>query len=336
MNLGFETVDILCRALVAWLALTAGISRENANSTLRALNYILSFLITLIFQTLSAHGFHFPHSNIGLPRDSTTLYNGVLATELKRISCCPTCYKLYHDPHNTDNPMPATCDWRRSSRAQKCGTALWRTQKQRKNGSKQVPACYYTLQSLPHWLSFFLSRPKIEELLHSIHVKYATADARADNCTSDIHKSRAWQSLRDFLIMFLLRLSRQYWLLIYLENWFSLHAFQMMCRLQSACWPFLLICKQFAKQLVFSVPVHTSSAYFVFVAKQIVRIFILISGHSVLQLLCGSRHKSEKLLILSVTRRPRLQKQVFAGHPFMISIIEIQCSIVFLIICTIG
>ncbi len=187
----------LCALLVAWLALTTGASRQTANTVLVALRMILGTALQMIHAALKLAGIDLvPLTPIELPCDIRTVYaRGNLEPELLRIPCCPKCYMQY-----PDDTAPAVCSWKKSPRSRACGEPLF-TYRNTKNGPRRVPRCLYTSQSFSSWLTWFLSRARVDEYLHQSFAQHQNAAPRLPGARMwDIYDSPAWESLRGFLL----------------------------------------------------------------------------------------------------------------------------------------
>ncbi|KAF9043561.1 hypothetical protein BDZ89DRAFT_943643 [Hymenopellis radicata] len=184
-------ISKLCCTLVIWFNLKAGISRDHANTLLRALQFIIATLLhTLSIALRTAPGFNATIPTFHLPRDLRTAYNhDDLDPTIIRTICCPGCYSLM------PKPVPWKCQWRESPRSRPCGETLWRLQRT-PHGTKWVPKCCYNTQDFESWLQFFLGRREIEEQLEKVFMK-DSAGFGAD--MHDIHDSPAWKDLQDFL-----------------------------------------------------------------------------------------------------------------------------------------
>ncbi|KAJ6497971.1 hypothetical protein C8R47DRAFT_972276, partial [Mycena vitilis] len=185
----------ICLLLVAWLNLHAGFSRRTANTVLKALQFILVTVLQLVFNILQSAGVDVQPPIFKLPQDVRTIYQLGMEPEIIRTACCPTCYTLYP----ATRPIPEICRWRRSPRAQPCGTELWRDRKTRK-GVKRVPARLYSTQSFDSWLRFFLARPVIEDYLaKSAQKNLNRGPPSAADIMHDVQDSPAWRSLGNYV-----------------------------------------------------------------------------------------------------------------------------------------
>jgi hypothetical protein len=181
--------------LAAWLNLHVGVSRENSGIFLKALKFILSTTITLIFGVLHLAGAKIQSPNIDIPRDIRSAYHHGLNPDIIRTPCCPTCYK----PYSLDS-LPDVCDWKKSPRSYPCGAPLWK-QVRTRGGTKRVPKCLYATQSFESWLQFFLSRPQVEEQLEkSFQQNEARQNMPQPEIMRDVQDSPAWRNLGNFLL----------------------------------------------------------------------------------------------------------------------------------------
>lgn len=182
---------------MTWLTLSAGVSRNTANTVLVALRFIFDVVFRAIHTALTTAGISVGHiSGIALPSDVRTLYkHGNLEPELIRTPCCPKCYTQY--PGGT---LLNHCSWKRSPWAKQCGEELYQ-HRHTKDGPKRVPRCLYTSQSFPSWLTWFLSRPRIDECLHQTFTQHQNPpQPHPGRRMYDIFDSPAWESLRGYLL----------------------------------------------------------------------------------------------------------------------------------------
>ncbi|KDR74787.1 hypothetical protein GALMADRAFT_70536, partial [Galerina marginata CBS 339.88] len=188
----------LCCVLVAWLSLRAGVSRDTANKTLKALAFILFVTLNLISSALSTiiPGVQFvkiQEDMIDIPSDIRTVYSqNQLDPELKRIVCCPKCFTQY----DSTSSIPRHCIYKKSKAARRCNTDLFKP-KHSKNGPKLVPRSLFTTQTLHSWLLFFLSRAQIIDALNQTFASFHTPSLH--HRMRDIHDSPAWSSFRGYL-----------------------------------------------------------------------------------------------------------------------------------------
>ncbi|KAE9388685.1 hypothetical protein BT96DRAFT_1072594 [Gymnopus androsaceus JB14] len=181
----------MCLLLVAWLVLCKGISRRTASVILQALRLIIFTILQIIYVTLKGLGAQIsaPSPIVDIPIDIRTVYSGLdLNPTLIRIICCPKCFKEF--PANTRLQL---CDFRKSPRARKCKTPLFRKQ-HTTNGkrAKLVPRCLYSTQSFESWLESLLSRSAIHECLHQTFAK-SRGVWRPGEKMRDIYDSPGWQ-----------------------------------------------------------------------------------------------------------------------------------------------
>lgn len=186
----------LCSTLAAWLNLSAGTSRSNTNKFLQALQLILATTLQLIFSVFQSAGYNVETPSLNIPRDIRTIYGQGLEPEIIRTACCPKCYTQY-----PADAIPSICRWKKSPvpQARECKTELWKDRKT-SSGSKRVPVALYSTQSFKSWLEFFLSRPHIEEHLHSTTQQYQQSQWHEGAPMHDIHQSPAWRTLGNFLL----------------------------------------------------------------------------------------------------------------------------------------
>jgi hypothetical protein len=180
-----EIVVLICM-LASWLHLTCGLSRDAASRVLKFLFLIVRLsvragaLLSKDMETLNA--FHMP-----LFVNSAIAQLG-LEPDLIRSICCPKCFTLYS---LTD--CPEICPRRETPKSWPCNASLWATRHRGGHAPRRVPARLYTTQSFESWLTWFLGRPGIEDLLDTSYI------ARGAGPTMhDIYDSPAWKSLGDF------------------------------------------------------------------------------------------------------------------------------------------
>jgi hypothetical protein len=86
----------LCAALLVWLNLKASVSRDTANTILKALQFILNTALQLLEAALGAQGIAVQLPKIQIPIDLQTIYrNYTKEPDIIRAPCCPKCYTLY-------------------------------------------------------------------------------------------------------------------------------------------------------------------------------------------------------------------------------------------------
>ncbi|KAJ7632000.1 hypothetical protein DFH06DRAFT_1101506 [Mycena polygramma] len=186
----------LCIILAAWLNIYVGISRRNSSTFLKALQFIMSTTIGLIFGVLRTAGFPLASSVVQIPRDIRTVYQHDLEPEITRTACCPKCFKTYSLAN-----LPLTCTWRRSRHAKPCGAELWKQRRTRTGVIKQVPQSRFSSQSFESWLGFFLGRSEIEEHLEQDFQKDLQRQNTVHNGPiRDVQDSPAWRTLGNFVL----------------------------------------------------------------------------------------------------------------------------------------
>jgi len=166
------------------------VSRSVANTTLKALQLILTTILYLIEVTLCSSEITVKLSGIKLPHDVRTAYRLHFSEpEIIRTACCPSCFTLY------SRPIPWRCVWKASPRSRVCNTLLWK-KKNTSKGPKWIPQCLYTTQSFDSWLSFFLSRHIIVDSLQKSFDRRTTHPPAAYGADmTDIQDSPAWRDL---------------------------------------------------------------------------------------------------------------------------------------------
>ncbi|KAJ3751933.1 hypothetical protein EV360DRAFT_56111 [Lentinula raphanica] len=178
--------------LVAWLILRAGVSRNTANTVLKALHLIIATALELIYAALQSSGFKTerPSASITVPLDIRTVYSKLkLEPDIQRLFCCPTCFKVY--PASTTFKK---CNYRKTPRSHACDTPLW-TFKHTKKGRIQIPRCLYTTTSFKSWLQSFFSRTSIDKCLHKTY-STKTQHPVPQERMYDVQDSPFWDTIR--------------------------------------------------------------------------------------------------------------------------------------------
>lgn len=180
----------LCCALTIWLNLKAGVSRDTANSVLKALQFILSTTLGLLQIALLAHGIPLQLPKLQIPQDIRTAYsNYTREPEIVRTPCCPKCYTLYPSLAN----MPDLCTAKVSKKSRiRCKAELWRTQRFGKE-YKKVPKTTFNTQKFEPWLEWFLSRKTIED---SLEKAFRRTPAGPGEEMCDLQDSPRWKNLK--------------------------------------------------------------------------------------------------------------------------------------------
>jgi len=164
-------------ALAAYAHIQWGLSREQASTLIFAHQYILRLALT---PTRSALNWNPPHDI------RTAITNLDIDPVILRSVCCPGCFKQY-----SLVDFPAVCSWKQRSRCRKlCGESLLATRWTSKWGAVAVARRHYSLQSFDDWLSWFIQRPGIEELLE----KSWTYRPPADGVMRSLWDTPAWRS----------------------------------------------------------------------------------------------------------------------------------------------
>ncbi|KAJ7750592.1 hypothetical protein B0H16DRAFT_1419782, partial [Mycena metata] len=181
----------LCSALIVWLNLKASVSRETANTILKALQFILNTALELFQVALLAQGIRVQIPKLRIPRDLRTIYrNYTKEPEIIRTPCCPKCYTLYPSLEK----MPDTCTAKVSKKSRRyCKAELWRTQQFGKE-TKRVPITTFNTQKFESWLEWFLSRKSIEDYLAESYQRPSAADGEE---MADLQDSPRWKKLKE-------------------------------------------------------------------------------------------------------------------------------------------
>ncbi|KAF7367760.1 hypothetical protein MSAN_00840000 [Mycena sanguinolenta] len=165
----------LACTLVAWLHIICGLSRDASSRVLKVLGLIIGMITA-------------PGDDYHIPQDvRTAVAHLSIEPVITRSICCPTCFRAY-----SLESLPQTCFARKTSGSDPCNTPLW-VERQTRAGRKVVPRRLYSTQNFHSWLSHFLSRPGMEELLRKSHLHRPNP-----NKMTSIWDSPAWQSLGTF------------------------------------------------------------------------------------------------------------------------------------------
>ncbi|KAI7935194.1 hypothetical protein MJO28_016832 [Puccinia striiformis f. sp. tritici] len=124
-----------------------------------------------------------------LPRKINTVMSALgLNSHINQLVACPACFATY--PIDGAPPLcTSTLTDELPGHPASCGTPIFITKV-----PKPVPCRQYSFQSLPSWLSVFLSRPGIEDLLDQSLV--LSREDYNPNFVSDIHQSLQWKEFR--------------------------------------------------------------------------------------------------------------------------------------------
>jgi hypothetical protein len=181
----------LCSALIVWLNLKASVSRETANTILKALQFILNTTLELLQVALIAQGVPVQVPKLRIPKDLRTIYrNYTKEPEIIRTPCCPKCYTLYPSLEK----MPEKCTAKVSKKSRiRCKAELWRIQRFGTE-SKQVPITTFNTQKFESWLEWFLSRKSTEDYLAESYQRPAAADGEE---MADLQDSLRWKKLKE-------------------------------------------------------------------------------------------------------------------------------------------
>jgi hypothetical protein len=181
----------LCASLLVWLNLKASVSRETANTILKALQFILTTALELLQIALAAQGIPVQIPKLRIPSDIRTIYrNFTIEPEIIQTPCCPKCYTLY--PSLAKMPDKCTAKVSKKSRIS-CKAELWRTQYLGKE-SKRVPKTTFNTQKFESWLDWFLSRKSTEDYLAQSYARPSAADGEE---MSDLQDSPCWKKLKE-------------------------------------------------------------------------------------------------------------------------------------------
>ncbi|KAF7372839.1 hypothetical protein MSAN_00489900 [Mycena sanguinolenta] len=162
----------LACTLVAWLHLICGLSRDASNRVLKVLGIIIAMVAAA-------------DNDQNIPKDvRTAVAHLSIEPVINRSICCPTCFRAY-----SLESLPKICFARKTSGSDPCNTPLW-IERQTRAGRKVVPRRLYSTQNFHSWLSHFLSRPGMEELLRK-----SLLHRPNPNKMTSIWDSPAWQSL---------------------------------------------------------------------------------------------------------------------------------------------
>ncbi|KAI5898333.1 uncharacterized protein SCHCODRAFT_02611784 [Schizophyllum commune H4-8] len=186
-------IERLVCILAVWLHTKAGVSRKNTNTTLRAIQSIVTTLLDLLSTALRTSGISVELPSVRIPRDVRTAARAVhgVEPEIDQTVCCPKCFYLH------PRPVPWTCSWRESARSRPCGEHLW-TERKTRHGPKWVPRRLYHTQNFDTWVPMFLSRKVITDSLVETQqycAKRWAPGSNHDDWMRDVHDSPAWREL---------------------------------------------------------------------------------------------------------------------------------------------
>nr|GAT42542.1 predicted protein [Mycena chlorophos] len=175
----FRQLVAMACALGIWLYIVAGLSRDASQKVLKVLGLML---------TVAAGALETPlNKPAKVPQSVPTALDRLsIEPVLNRSVCCSSCFQPY-----SLASLPDICMARESPQSHPCNTPLW-TERQTRAGLQRVPARLYTTQDLHSWLTFFLSRPGIEELIRKSQTHTpATREMRS------IWDSPSWRNFGD-------------------------------------------------------------------------------------------------------------------------------------------
>ena len=190
INFDLSLIIKLVCTLVVWLHIRAGMSRSVANTTLKALQLILTTVLYLIEVTLCSSGITVKLSGIKLPHN-VHIANWLHFSKPKIIqtACYLSCFTLY------SHPISWRYVWKASPRSRVCNTLLWK-KKNTSKGHKWIPQCLYTIQSFDSWLTFFLFHHIIVDSLPKSFDRQTTHPLAAYSADmTNVQDSSAWRDL---------------------------------------------------------------------------------------------------------------------------------------------
>ncbi|TFK52726.1 hypothetical protein OE88DRAFT_1791307 [Heliocybe sulcata] len=185
------SIATLIHVLILWLHLRCGLSRQASTVALKVINIV----ITMAFQlALSIRGLGSPDTDIPTINIKHDVRSAMASLSIEpvllRSVCCPKCFAQY-----SLESCPDICPRRETKRSKKCGEHLWTTRNGSNGGPRRCPRCMYTTQSFESWLTWFLSRPGIEDLINE---SYEHQSPGPGGIMHSIRDSPAWQSFGSF------------------------------------------------------------------------------------------------------------------------------------------
>ena len=190
-HLSRSIVLVIC-TLVSWLHLSCGLSPAAAGKILQVFQATVLAAIQLRMlmarSTSSSASASGPQISFPIPRDlRTAMSNLSIEPNIIRSICCPKCYTQY-----SLTSMPQLCSYKETPRSRRCGEELWTTRSTRA-GPCVVPCRLYSTQDFESWLTYFLSRPGIEDHIDASYTHRPSPDEM-----KSIWDSPAWRSLGTF------------------------------------------------------------------------------------------------------------------------------------------
>ncbi|EPQ53349.1 hypothetical protein GLOTRDRAFT_46026 [Gloeophyllum trabeum ATCC 11539] len=178
----------LALVLAAWLHICCGLSRRASTVVLKVIHIIFFMAFQLALTVSVAPESALPKLNL---KDDIHSALSTLSIDpvLIRSVCCPKCFAQYPVDH-----CPEFCRRRETRRSKPCGEALWTVRHGSNAGPQPCPRRLYTTQSFEAWLTWFLSRPGIEDLIEESY----TSQPSPDGIMYSIRDSPAWQSFGSF------------------------------------------------------------------------------------------------------------------------------------------
>ncbi|KAK4698216.1 hypothetical protein P7C70_g8067, partial [Phenoliferia sp. Uapishka_3] len=177
---------LLSVTLIAFLNLLQGVSRDACRTTILA----ITATVRLAFQ-FTPSGFRKPltpteeHLLKQFPRDLRTITTWLqVDPDIVRYISCPSCHKLYRVPL----VCPDLCDHKDSERSKPCNAPLFRSRRHANGRQFDKARRLFSTQPLAPWLSRFLHRPGVEDLLDTSFTRKPPTDGRMH----DIWDSPTW------------------------------------------------------------------------------------------------------------------------------------------------
>ncbi|TFK47905.1 hypothetical protein OE88DRAFT_1614626, partial [Heliocybe sulcata] len=175
----------LALVLASWLHVCCGLSRGASSRVLKVVNAIITmtFNLACLFHIL-AHG-STRRMNINMKHDVRTAMSSLsIEPFLHRSVCCPKCFAQY-----AIGDCPDVCPRKETPQSRACGEVLWTTRHGGNGGSIRCSKRLYTTQSFESWLTWFLSRPGIEDAMDESYSHVPSGDQM-----HSIFDSPAWRS----------------------------------------------------------------------------------------------------------------------------------------------
>ncbi|EPQ53429.1 hypothetical protein GLOTRDRAFT_44744 [Gloeophyllum trabeum ATCC 11539] len=186
-----SAIMTLALVLASWLHLCCGLSREASSRVLKVVHAIitLTFQLARLFHITSRADSDTSSMDIDMKHDvRTAMSNLSIEPILHRSVCCPKCFAQY-----SIQDCPDICPRRETRRSKPCGEVLWTIRHGSNGGPIRCPRRLYSTQSFESWLTWFLSRPGIEDIIDESYAHVPSGDTM-----HSIRDSPAWKSFGSF------------------------------------------------------------------------------------------------------------------------------------------